>query len=140
MNNEFGEYLRQKRQSKGLTIKEVSEAIGISAPFLFDVEKGNRMFSSDMSRYNLLKKVLGLTNDEFSVLMNLAGKQKGDIAPDIKEYAAERPYVSDAIRKAIELGATQEDWELFRQSLIEARQQKSSSAKKATKSVEASRD
>lgn len=39
----FGEYLAYLRELKNVTLRELARQIGVSAPFLSDVEKGRRL-------------------------------------------------------------------------------------------------
>ena len=38
----FGEFLSKKREERDITLREMARLIGISAPFLSDVEKNRR--------------------------------------------------------------------------------------------------
>ena len=50
MNDQnFGEFLKTKREQQKITLRQLAEKLGVSAPFLSDVEKGRRN-SLDMDR------------------------------------------------------------------------------------------
>ena len=38
----FGEYVKQRRESLGMTMKEFAEQVKLSPAYLCDIEKGNR--------------------------------------------------------------------------------------------------
>ena len=43
MNDQnFGEFLQTKRKQQKITLRQLAEKLGVSAPFLSDVEKGRR--------------------------------------------------------------------------------------------------
>jgi len=43
----FGDLLNQWRVAKGLTLREVGEAVGVSAIYICDIEHGNRLPSTE---------------------------------------------------------------------------------------------
>lgn len=57
-----GNKIREAREKKGLTLVKVAELVGITAPYLSDIERGNRR-----GTYATIKKIadaLGLPVDE----------------------------------------------------------------------------
>ena len=50
------------RESKGLTQRALAEAAGISAPFLYDLENGNR--NAKPETWERIAKVLGCTVED----------------------------------------------------------------------------
>lgn len=117
MNNQnFGEFLQTKREQQKITLRQLAEKLGVSAPFLSDVEKGRRN-SLDMDKLVMLKRILALSEDEYETMLNLAGKQRKTVAPDLPEYIMERDYVSAALRTARDLDAGEADWQRFVEEL-----------------------
>lgn len=112
----FGEFLQHKRENKGITLRRMAEMLGVSAPFLSDVEKGRRN-SLEMDKLVLLKQILVLSNDEYQTMLNLAGKQRKTVAPDLPEYIMDRDYVSAALRTARDLDAGEAEWQRFVEEL-----------------------
>lgn len=112
----FGEFLQNKREDKGITLRRMAEMLGVSAPFLSDVEKGRRN-SLDMDKLTLLKQILVLSDDEYQTMLNLAGKQRKTVAPDLPEYIMDRDYVSAALRTARDLNAGEAEWQRFVEEL-----------------------
>ena len=41
-SNEFGPLLRQLRKSRGMTIAQLADLLGVSVPYVSDVERSNR--------------------------------------------------------------------------------------------------
>lgn len=63
MNNiTFGEKLRQLREEKDISLRELARRIGVSAPFLSDVELGRRFPTSD--KLEMLARELDVDVDE----------------------------------------------------------------------------
>jgi transcriptional regulator with XRE-family HTH domain len=108
----FGEYLKHKRDEKQISLREVARALGVSAPFLSDVEN-NRRGPLTEERLADLAKVLNLNENEKAEMYDIVGKQKGLLAPDLNPYVTERPYVNAALRTARNLEANEEDWQRF---------------------------
>ena len=113
----FGEYLKHKREEKHISLREVARTLGVSAPFLSDVEN-NRRGPLTEERLADLAKVLNLNEKEQSEMYDIVGKQKGLLAPDLNPYVTERPYVNAALRTARNLEANEEDWQRFVDDLI----------------------
>ena len=111
----FGEFISQKRVEKQITLRKMADMLGVSAPFLTDVEKDRRN-PFDMEKLTQLAKILGLSNEERELMFNLAGKKRNAVAPDLPEYIMERDYVSAALRTARDLDAG-EDWNQFVEEL-----------------------
>lgn len=117
MNNQnFGEFLQTKREQQKITLRQLAEKLDLSAPFLSDVEKGRRN-SLDMDRLVMLRQILNLSDEEYETMLNLAGKQRKTVAPDLPEYIMERDYVSAALRTARDLDAGEAEWQRFVEEL-----------------------
>ena len=117
MNNQnFGEFLQTKREQQKITLRQLAEKLDLSAPFLRDVEKGRRN-SLDMDRLVMLRQILNLSDEEYETMLNLAGKQRKTVAPDLPEYIMERDYVSAALRTARDLDAGEAEWQRFVEEL-----------------------
>ena len=113
----FGEYLKHKRDEKQISLREVARTLGVSAPFLSDVEN-NRRAPLTEERLADLANVLNLNEKEKAEMYDIVGKQKGLLAPDLNPYVTERPYVNAALRTARNLEANEEDWQRFVDDLI----------------------
>lgn len=112
----FGEFISKKRVEKQITLRKMADMLGVSAPFLTDVEKDRRN-PFDMEKLTQLAQILGLTPDENETMYNLAGKKRNAVAPDLPEYIIERDYVSAALRTARDLDAGEEEWMGFVEDL-----------------------
>jgi transcriptional regulator with XRE-family HTH domain len=108
----FGELLTFLREQKDVTLRELARGIGVSAPFLSDVEKGRRA-ALTAERLEKVVAVLHLDSEEKTALYDAAGKQKNSIPPDLPDYIMEHEYVSAALRTARDLEASEEEWKRF---------------------------
>lgn len=108
----FGQFISKKRAEKQITLKAMADNLRISAPFLLDVEKDRRN-PFDMEKLTKLADLLELSKEEYELMLDLAGKKRNAVAPDLSDYILERGYVGAAIRTARDLGAGEEDWKRF---------------------------
>ncbi len=112
----FGEFLQKKREKKSITLRKMAELLSFSAPFLSDVEKDRRN-PPDYDKLLQIANILQLSEDEKSLMLDLAGKKRKSVAPDLPEYIMERDYVSAALRTARDLDAGEEEWLQFVEEL-----------------------
>lgn len=82
MHNEFGSYIRTVRKKLGLGQRELARRVGISAPYLNDLELSKRKAPSNEILL-LLKKELDLNEEK---LNDLAGISKNSLPPDVFSY------------------------------------------------------
>ena len=111
----FGEFLQAKREDRNITLREMAKRIGISAPFLSDVEKG-RTAPLTKERLDKVAGILDLSKEEKAQMYTIVGKQKNIVAPDVSDYVM-RDYVSAALRTARDLNAGEAEWQRFVEEL-----------------------
>ena len=85
----FGEFIQRKRVEKQIPLRKMAERIGISAPYLSDIEKDRRN-PPEMDKLELISQVLLLSEDEKSTMLDLAGRKRNSVAPDLPGYIMER--------------------------------------------------
>ncbi|MEA4973801.1 MAG: helix-turn-helix transcriptional regulator [Candidatus Metalachnospira sp.] len=112
----FGEFINYKRIEKKITLRMMAERLGVSAPFLTDVEKVRRN-PFDFEKLTLLAEILELSAEEKALMLDLAGKKRNTVAPDLPQYIIDRDYVSAALRTAKDLDAGEEKWKHFVEEL-----------------------
>ena len=112
----FGDFISRKRIEKKITIRKMADMLGVSAPFLTDVEKDRRN-PFDIEKLNQLAHILELTKEEKDEMFNLAGKKRKAVAPDLPEYIMQRDYVSAALRTARDLDDGEVEWQRFVEEL-----------------------
>ena len=112
----FGEFLQRKREERRITLRGMAEQLGISAPFLSDIEKDRRN-PPDITKLDTIAQILLLSDEDRILMLDLAGKARKTIAPDLPEYIMERDYVSAALRTARDLDAGEQEWLRFVEEL-----------------------
>ena len=112
----FGDFISRKRIEKKITIRKMADMLGVSAPFLTDVEKDRRN-PPEIQKLDKIAEILSLTEEEKAVMFDLAGKQRNSVAPDLPDYIMKRDYVAAALRTARDLDADEDDWLKFVEEL-----------------------
>ena len=112
----FGEFLQRKRTEKQITLRKMAEMIGITAPYLTDIEKDCRN-PPEMEKLELISQILMLNDEDKTTMYDLAGKKRNSVAPDLPDYIMEHDYVSAALRTARDLDASEADWLKFVEEL-----------------------
>ena len=112
----FGEYLAALREDRDFTLRELARQLGVSAPFLSDVEK-NRSAPLTKDRLDKVAEVLHLNTGEKTTMFDLVGRQRNTVAPDLPEYIMGRDYVAAALRTARDLNAGEAEWLKFVEEL-----------------------
>lgn len=112
----FGEFVVAKRLEKGISLRKMAELMEVSAPFWSDIEKG-RKNPPKLEKLEILAKHLSLTDEDNALMLDLAGKERDAVAPDIPVYIMQNDYVAVALRTARDLGADEEDWDKFVEDL-----------------------
>jgi transcriptional regulator with XRE-family HTH domain len=66
-----GKLLREYREERNLTQGNIAECVGVSVPYLSDLERGNRSFSAE--RLSSIAGALKLGTEEMCELFSSAG-------------------------------------------------------------------
>ena len=109
MYNNIGDFIRGKRTENGLTLRALSERLGISITYLTDIEHDRRN-PMDLNKLQELAEILELSPEEKNEMFDLAGQKRREVPPDLLDYVLRRPYVIVALRKARDAGAGEEEW------------------------------
>ncbi len=112
----FGDFLHQHRIAKGISYRDLAVVLGVTAPYISDIEKDRRNAPS-MDKLEKLADYFMLSGEEKNEMFDLAGKKKSEVAPDIPEYIRSHDYVTVALRTARDLGANEKDWQFFVEEL-----------------------
>lgn len=112
----FGDFLQRKRTEKKITIRKMAEMLGITAPYLNDIEKDRRN-PPEMEKLELISQILMLSDEDKTTMFDLAGKKRNSVAPDLPDYIMERDYVAAALRTARDLDAGEAEWLNFVEEL-----------------------
>ena len=70
----FGEFLQRKRTEKQITLRKMAEMIGITAPYLTDIEKDRRN-PPEMEKLELISQILMLNDEDKTTMYDLAGSR-----------------------------------------------------------------
>ncbi len=112
----FGEFVVAKRIEREISLRKMAELMDVSAPFWSDVEKGRKK-PPKLEKLEQLANILHLTEEDKTLMFDLAGKERDAVAPDIPAYIMENDYVAAALRTVRDLGASEEDWDKFVEDL-----------------------
>lgn len=83
---DFGQFIRSKRlkDSRELTLRDISKELGISLSMLSDIEKGRRN-PFDAEKIEKFCEFLNLPEKDKEHIYDLAAKKRGDIPEDIDD-------------------------------------------------------
>jgi transcriptional regulator with XRE-family HTH domain len=118
-NIRFGDFIKAKRMAAEITLRDMSERIGVSPAYLSDIEN-NRRYPMDSDKIEKLIKELKVLPEEKETMYDLAGRERKEVSSDLPEYIMDSnvaPYVRMALRKAKQSDATIEDWKKIIDSL-----------------------
>lgn len=105
----FGEFIKEKRQNKGITLRAFADMVEIAPAYMSDIEKSKRNAPTQEILEKMIK-VLELSNEEANELFDLAASSKDAIAQDLKEYVSGNQNVRAALRKAKDLKLGDDEW------------------------------
>lgn len=71
----FGEFLQRKRTEKQITLRKMAEMIGITAPYLTDIEKDRRN-PPEMEKLELISQILMLNDEDKTTMYDLAARRE----------------------------------------------------------------
>lgn len=105
----FGEFVKEKRQKVGITLRRFADILGIAPSYASDIEKSKRN-APTADILNKMIEVFELNEEEKSKMFDLAAQSKEAVAPDLKEYLCENDIVRVALRKAKNLNYGNSEW------------------------------
>ena len=107
----LGAYVKQLRNSRGITVRAFAEMIDMGCGLYSDFESGRRC-PADLETLDMIISALHLSEEDSKKLYDLAGKAREAAPPDLTEYINETPKARIALRVAKDT-ATDEDWEFI---------------------------
>lgn len=121
MAGEFGAFIAQKRIEKDVKLKPIAEKLGVSVTYLSDIIKGRRN-PPDIEGLEALAEVLNLNAEEREQMLDLAGRERKQVSPDLPDYIMDEalPNARVALRRAKSHGLGDEFWQEVNQ-IIEKR-------------------
>ena len=122
----FGEYLKQKRLDKEITLRGFAKLVDISPVYLCDLEKGRKAAPSMEVMQKMVSK-LALNKEESERFYDLAALEqtaKHPIPKDLNAFLKDNRVIVSALRTAKDLDATDEEWQDFIDKLRKSREGK----------------
>lgn len=122
----FGEYLKQKRLDKEITLRGFAKLVDISPVYLCDLEKGRKAAPSMEVMQKMVSK-LALNKEESERFYDLAALEqtaKNPIPKDLNAFLKDNRVIVSALRTAKDLDATDEEWQDFIDKLGKSREGK----------------
>ena len=119
----FGEYLKQKRLDKEITLRGFAKLVDISPVYLCDLEKGRKAAPSMEVMQKMVSK-LALNKEESERFYDLAALEqtaKNPIPKDLNAFLKDNHVIVSALRTAKDLDATDEEWQDFIDKLRKSR-------------------
>ena len=98
----FGTYIKNLRLSNGIGLRELARKLGISAPYLSDLEKDKR----SAPRMDMVRAIAKMLGADVQIIFDLAGKSRGTIASDIEDLLVAKPEIVELLRSANFFGLT----------------------------------
>jgi len=108
----FAAFVTRKRKEHNLTMRALANVLGVSSPYLYDVEQGHR---NPLKKENLEKMAafFELDEEETALMFDLAGIDRGIVPLDLPDYILDNAYVRVALRKAKSKNIKEEEWQKF---------------------------
>ena len=122
----FGEYLKQKRLDKEITLRGFAKLVDISPVYLCDLEKGRKAAPSMEVMQKMVSK-LALNKEESERFYDLAALEqtaKNPIPKDLNAFLKDNRVIVSALRTAKDLDATDEEWQDIIDKLRKSREGK----------------
>ena len=121
ISNDFGEFVRARRESLGKSLRGLAAEVGIAPAYLFDIEKGNR--PAPGKHLTVLARGLELNGEEEARFYDLAGITRNSISPDLSDYVNKNELARVALRLARDRGISEEKWQKFIDEINMGRQE-----------------
>lgn len=110
MDEQFGKFVRAKREEKGMNLRKLAERLEIAPAYMSDMEKARR-YPPDKEKLYKIAEILDFTKEETDTMFDLAALAKDNtISPDLPKYIMEHEQVRVALRKARDLDMDDEEW------------------------------
>lgn len=118
-NMRYGQFLRAKRiaDSRGLTLKDIAEVLGVSPPYASDVELGRRKPYND-EKTKILIEFLKLTDEDVELMYDLVARENSRIPQDLDDimmYSEAGEVARFALRMTKKGVINTNDWKRFAQ-------------------------
>ncbi len=113
MDMTFGTFIRQQRQSKGYSLRQLAAEAGLSPVYMSNIENDRRP-APVQELMEKLAEALDLCKSEYEFMLDLAAKSHDQrVSSDLPDYIMDRDIVRAALRTAKEADATDQEWQEF---------------------------
>ncbi|MBR2067728.1 MAG: helix-turn-helix domain-containing protein [Solobacterium sp.] len=115
----FGERIKELRQRRQMSLRDLAGKLNISASYLSDIENGRNRAPSTSDKSNFINDIsfeLGLSEEEKNELFYLADEELSNyftIAHELGHYLSITPQARIALRKAANSKVENNTWEKF---------------------------
>lgn len=97
--NQFGEFVAEKRKAKDISLRKMAELLDLSPAYWSDIEKGRRN-PPNINKLEEISKLLGLSQEETDMMIDMASEDRDEIPMDLPEYIKDSDLARTALRKA----------------------------------------
>jgi len=104
----FGDFIKQRRESIGKSLRDFAVEIDIGSTYLFDIEKGNR--PAPEKKLDTFIEALNITGDDLNTFYDLAGKTRNNHFHDIQDYIGKTDLARVALRTAKNKNLSDNRW------------------------------
>lgn len=109
-SQQFGQFVAQHRKQHEFTMRQFAEMIGVTAPYLSDIEKGRR--AAPDSKLEEIATALRLTGAERDTMFDLAAlTRENQVSADLSGYIMENDMARVALRRAKERHLDDHQWQ-----------------------------
>lgn len=105
----FGDRVRRRRLEKGLTMVDVSRALGISIPYISELERGAKQPPAG----DLIERLAKFLDIDGSELYDLAAKSRRSVAVDLEGLDGQKRAFAVMLARRLQEGMTDEEMELI---------------------------
>lgn len=106
---EFGKFLADHRKRYEYTMRQFADMIGVTAPYLSDIEKGRR--AAPDTKLEDIAAALRLTSAERERMFDLAARTRDNqVSADLSGYIMDTDLARVALRRAKERKLSDEQW------------------------------
>lgn len=107
---EFGTFVAERRKQHEYTMRRFADMIGVTAPYLSDIEKGRR--AAPDSKLEEIATALKLSRAEREQMFDLAAlTRENQVSADLSGYIMETDLARVALRRAKEQDLSDRQWE-----------------------------
>ncbi len=111
MNGRFGEFIKEKRNAIGMTLRGLAASLDIAPAFMSDIEKGHRYPPNKEKLYEMAR-ILRLSEEDTNTMFDLAAQERENaVSPDLPEYIMNHENVRVALRMARDKGTSNAAWQ-----------------------------